>query len=197
MAKHEEISLFFGISPSLVELNEILKVDNDLILFDQSGIEEILPDRPPFLILKKAAVFTNKNGNKSIVSLSEITREDCAGHIPEELMTPLILFSKALALTGRFLAAFLNGGNNVVAEVIKTGPVESLLGFSDLRYTRPPVNALSYAEVISVKGRRVIKATMNTQTWIVAGDHFVPAGKISGLEYAIIPKQLLLAALRQ
>jgi len=197
MAEYESMNRFLGISPSLADIDDVLKFADGAVMFDHGGIQQIMPDRLPFLILNQAVVFSNRNGNKAIITTADISCSDCEGHIPEERMTPLILFSKAIALTGRCIAALLNGGSAVVAEVVKTGPVESLLTFSDLHHATPPLTALSYAEVVSIERRRVTKVLVHSQSWIVSEDRFVPAGKISGLEYAVIPKELFLAALRR
>lgn len=196
MAAYEEIGKFFGVSIPVSNLDDILQLQELSSLLDREAIESIIPDRAPFLMLQNAAIFLNRSGNICVLSLAKITREDCEGHIPEERMAPLILFSKAIALTGRLIASFKNGGNSIVAEVIKTGEVRSLLSFSDLRHSRPPLEVACWAEIVSTQSERIIRVTTNTQSWIVGKNKFISAGKISQLEYAIIPKHLLLAALR-
>ena len=127
-----------------------------------------------------------------MLALAYINEEDCEGHIPEALMTPLIIVSKAIAISGRLLAVLASGEKGIIPEV-DSCQVQNLLQLKDLKYARPPVNILISAEVMSREKRQLVT---NCKAWFVGPDRFVPAAQFKNLTYNLAPKQVILRALR-
>jgi len=206
---YEVINGFLGLNADSSLISDVLSAGELVEWLDKEQIEAVLPDREPFLILKKAVIFKDKKGRLSGVTLSEISEKECDGHLKLKLMAPLIMFSRALALTGRLLCASISDRGKSIPEVLETGKVKSLIpSLLDMKYTVPPVKVLSFARVkrqiwlellglFSKRLRKKLKRliVLDSQCWIVADNKFIPAGSIKRLKYYLIPAKLLYAAL--
>ena len=192
MNPYDDIDNFLEIR-GCAALCETLRARDILEVFSKDEIESVLPDRTPFLLLKKAVHFRDQDENDCLVAMAMIDEDRCGGHIPEQLMAPAIVFSWGLALTGRLLSACVTEREKVVAEFVEAYSVRSLLSLADLHYAKPPIQVLFFARKIG-QGPRTV--TCDTHAWIVGLDSFVPAVSISKMQYAIIPKRVFLRALR-
>lgn len=206
---HEGMRDFLCVNSDFSQISQTLQAEKIIELLDKNKIESVLPDREPFLILEKAVIFKDNRGRLCGLTVSEISEKECAGHLERKLMAPLIMFSRALALSGRLLSACISDRGKSIPEVLETGKVKSLIpSLSDMKYTVPPVKVLSFVRVhkpvrlgflsfFSPRLRKKLKRliVLDSQCWIVASDKLVPAGSIKRLRYYLVPTKLLYSAL--
>jgi 3-hydroxyacyl-[acyl-carrier-protein] dehydratase len=74
-----------------------------MVVFDTTEIQEIIPHRPPFLLVDKIVEFEPR---KRIVGIKQVTINEFffQGHFPEKPMMPGVLIIEALAQVGAILA---------------------------------------------------------------------------------------------
>lgn len=150
---YKELSGFFDIRVNFDALDRgELKIKEIIEKLDRGAVEELIPDRIPFLNIEKAVVFRNEAGRECMLTSAFVTEADCEGHTPECPMVPLIHLSKVMALSGRALVGYLTKDPRRVAEVDGTGNVSSGIRKADqLPFLRPPSHVLVHTEYLGTK----------------------------------------------
>ena len=125
------------------------------VLLDRAAIEEILPHRPPMLLIDEV---TELEPGARVVARKTVTEEDCAGHFPGNPIMPGVKMVEALAQCGA-VAVLSQEGNR--------GKLALFAGIDDVRFkrvVRPGDVLLLECEVENVRGpvgRGKAKATVD------------------------------------
>jgi len=105
----------------------------DKSLFDISVIQEILPQRTPFLFVDRVVALT---AGKKITAEKDLQPEDTffAGHFPDRPLMPGVLVTEALAQTSGLLLGLTAMGDDRVAVEEKPG---FFLASVNMKYLTP------------------------------------------------------------
>ena len=195
MPTYEAAISFLGLTLPLDELQQELGAPLEFLTRER--IEDIIPDRSPFLIIEKAVIFEKPGGELAILTLTTVTeRPFCDGHIPGMPMIPLITLSWVMALTGRLLATYHEKKPGVVGEVDHADRVDSEVDFSTLHFLKPPrqilcMGVLAGTQVIEKKGRNYPVKVIPAVAFSVGKDRMVSVGTINPLYYLMVPIPVL------
>jgi 3-hydroxyacyl-[acyl-carrier-protein] dehydratase len=100
-------------------------------ILDVVGIQQLLPHRPPFLLVDRVVLF---EPSKRLVAVKGVTMNEpfFAGHFPGKPVMPGVLILEALAQAGGLLArmSLPNDGSS---------PLTYLMGIDGARFRRPVV----------------------------------------------------------
>lgn len=173
----EQISKFLGIT-----IPEIILTDKhytSVAELERENIEELILDRVPFLCVERAVILRFGNSYK-ILGASVINNGMCEGHFHRHRIVPLVVLSRAIALTGSILVAWLQQNLDIVPLAVRADQVRSTT--PDL--IRPPSFVLVEADHL---GQKLNYCWINANAWI--GDEKVAT--IKKITYALMDSRFL------
>ena len=97
-------------------------------VFDIKQVMEILPHRPPFLLIDKVIEFVE---NEKLTSIKNVTMNEpfFVGHFPNQPVMPGVMILEAMAQTGAILAAKSSDGPG-------NGKILYLVGANNVKWKR-------------------------------------------------------------
>ncbi len=173
ITKVRRIEEFLGV-PVPTEVQELAREDDRFL--DQTALEDLMLERPPFFFIERAVTFADQ----TVLAVARMTVERCGGHFPNRPIVPLIELCKAMAQAGIILVS-LKAAEHEAPIAIGSGNSKAIA-----------------KELIAAPADVLIKATLDTsrlKLHFVSGSAFVAGRKIGTLAnivYTLIPKTQLL-----
>jgi len=165
-----------GIDGSVSRVNSIMEETGgeEAVVLNRLDIEGLVVERAPFFKIWEAKYFPAK---KTLLSMTEIGVEECAGHFPSYPVVPLIRISERMAQTGLLLIGVSNKkeGKTPVAVSHNDGRALSNNLF------HPPLSLVIKAEIMKCKFGVYI---VDTCAYSASAE---PVAELLGIKYVFIP----------
>lgn len=174
--KQKEIERFLEIPHS-----EFLELDTECELLERNQIEELIPDKAPFLSIDKGIIFPSKNGEIRALGRGTVSQEKCRGHFPGYPIVPLAIVSQFFGLMGTILISWILKNPNLVILAVSADSVRT----TSKDVIRAPADILIEVKLISQK---LNYYWVSAKAWTTKGE---PIAEIKRIGYIPIQKEHL------
>ena len=162
--------------------------------FDAWDIEDLILERKPFQRLGRAILLRSHDGDLKLITISKITKEDCAGQLlvdGQSTISP-IDYAKVMALTAELLASIVTRQRfedfSVVPIAVKVDKVST----PNLKLLSPPATVIAEASISAKnlndsrwvkRGKKIFRADA-TSAWVGG----VEVARMKNILYALVPE---------